>query len=342
MIFIPRFLKHEVISKILESGLLPVFYHENAETVKQIVRACAEGGAKAVEFTNRGDLAYQVFSEVSKWCSSDQPDAIFGAGTVVDAPTAALFINSGANFIVGPFFNPEVAEICNLRKVPYIPGCSTPSEISRAEGMGAEIVKVFPQRVLGADFLKLMRGPCPRSKLMPSGGIKTTREDFFALIKAGADALNIGTELIRKDLVKAGDFEGIRKNVEQCILWIKEARGDPLFVGVEHVGLYPNGGIKGEDIANWYAETFGFTKTEGRTSYFISGAGAGRIEVKKEPEEGTRCHVAVLVSDFERACGYLQEKGIELEEPTIKKDVKSVFLKKTDPAGNRVHIIYKI
>lgn len=214
-----------MVAKVLDIGLLPVFYNEDSEIAEKIVQACADGGGKVVEFTNRGDRAYQVFSELARSC--DQiPEVILGVGTVVDPATAGLYINSGANFVVGPVFNPEIARICNRRKVAYIPGCSTPSEISMAEEMGADIIKVFPAIAVRPVFIKSMRGPCPWSKLMPSGGVDITREDIFAWVKAGASALNIGSRLISKDLVKPGDFETITKRVEQCILWIKEARGE--------------------------------------------------------------------------------------------------------------------
>lgn len=220
----PRFRKHEVVAKLLEIGLLPTFYNGNVEVAKKVVRACALGGAKVVEFTNRGDFAHQVFSELVKWCSRELPEVILGAGTIFEPETASLYIANGANFIVGPVFNPEVAKICNRLKVAYIPGCSTPSEISNAEEMGADIVKVFPAKVLGPYFIRAVLGPCPRSKLMPSGGLGVTREEVSRWIKAGAAALNIGTKLIPKELAEAEDFEKIKEKVKKCILWIKEAR----------------------------------------------------------------------------------------------------------------------
>ena len=223
-------MKHEVVAKILNIGLLPVFYNGDIKVAKKIVEACAKGGAELVEFTNRGALAYQIFSELVKWRDRELPELVLGVGTVVDPATAALYINIGANFVVGPVFNPEVAKICNRRKVAYIPGCGSLSEISRAEEMGADIIKVFPARVLGPYFIKAVLGPRPRSKLMPSGGVKATREDVFSWIKAGAAALNMGGGLILKDLVKSEDFEGIRKRVEECLLLIKEARGNPVFL----------------------------------------------------------------------------------------------------------------
>ena len=333
-----KFLKHEVVGKILELGLVPVFYNGDLEIAKKIVQACVDGGAEVAEFTNRGDFAYEVFSELAKWCNREFSDVILGVGSVIDPATAAIYINSGANFVVGPVFNPEIAKVCNRRKIPYSPGCSSPSEISQAEEMGCDIVKIFPGSRLKPGFVKSVLGPCPWVKLMPTGGVDSTRESIFEWIKAGAAALGIGSRLISKDLVNAGDFEGIAKKVEQCLLWIKEARGTPLFLGVEHVGIYPEE-VTGKEVSDWYANTFGFAKKEGRSSFFVSGRGPGRIEIIKKPE-AIKCHIAIRVSNFEEACRYLQEKGVELEEPKIKKGVKAVSLKNTDPAGNMVHLLY--
>jgi 2-dehydro-3-deoxyphosphogluconate aldolase/(4S)-4-hydroxy-2-oxoglutarate aldolase len=221
----PRFLKHEVLGKILHIGLLPVFYNDDVKIAKRIVQACADGGAMVVEYTNRGDFAYQIFNELSSWSQKELPDVILGAGTIIEPTTAGLYINSGANFIVGPVFNPDVAKICNRRKVAYIPGCMTPTEISNAEEMGVDIVKVFPGKTVGPSFIKAVLGPCPWSNLMPSGGVELTQENITYWIKSGASALNIGSNLIKKDLVKVNDYNGIKKLVEQCIIWINEARG---------------------------------------------------------------------------------------------------------------------
>ena len=220
----PRFLKHEVVRKILNIGLLPVFYNDDAKVAKRVIQACADGGAMVIEFTNRGDFAYEVFSELSKWSQKELPDVILGAGTIIEPATAGIYINSGANFIVGPVFNSDVAKICNRRKVPYIPGCMTPSEISNAEETGVDIVKVFPGKTVVPSFIKAVLGPCPWFKLMPSGGIEITQENISGWIKSGASALNIGSNLIKKDLVTVNDYNGIKKLVEQCIIWISETR----------------------------------------------------------------------------------------------------------------------
>jgi len=337
-----RFLKHEVVSKILEIGVVPVFYERDLETAKKIVEACANGGAKIVEFTNRGDFAYQVFTELAKWCAEALPDVALGVGTILDPGTAALYINSGANFVVGPVLNPEIAKVCNRRKIAYSPGCGSASEISLAEELGVDIVKIFPgAEVGGPSFVKNLLGPCPWAKIMPTGGVDSTWESVSAWIKAGTAALGMGSRLITKELVGAKDFEGIQRKVEDCVWWVKKARGIPLFLGVEHLGLYPTKTASAAEMADWYADLFGFKKTEGASSFFLVGEGTGRIEIWKETMPFL-CHVAIKVSNFEEACKYLTERGIQLEEAKIRKGVKAVFLKQPDKAGNRVHLFYTV
>jgi 2-dehydro-3-deoxyphosphogluconate aldolase/(4S)-4-hydroxy-2-oxoglutarate aldolase len=219
-----KFLRHKVVGEALRVGLVPVFYSGDVEVAMGVAQACVEGGTRLIEFTNRGDGAIHVFDELSKRLDKELPEAILGAGTVVDAPTAALFINSGANFIVGPSFSPDVARLCNRRKVLYVPGCQTPTEISEAEEMGAEIVKLFPASALGPDFVRDLRGPSPQTLLMPSGGITLNEGDVSKWVKAGAVALNMGSALIRKDLMAEHRYGEIREGVESCIGWIKDAK----------------------------------------------------------------------------------------------------------------------
>ncbi len=334
-----RFSRMQVLNRIIELGLVPVFYHQDLETAIKIVDACAAGGAKVVEFTNRGDLAYEVFAGLVRHFAAT-PDLILGVGSVVDAGTAALYIASGANFVVGPVLNPEVARVCNRRKVPYSPGCGSASEISAAEELGVEIVKVFPgAEVGGPGFVKAMLGPCPWTRIMPTGGVEATQESVNAWFKAGVAAVGVGSNLIRSDLVARGDFASISANVARMLGWIREARGEALFTGIEHPGLHPYGAATGQEIAAWYGEMFGFKVSEGRSSFFVGGKGPGRLEVMKEPVSD-RCHIAVRVADFEAAVAALQARGVELEEPIVRPESKAVYLKQTDPAGNRVHLLW--
>ena len=220
-----RFKRLDVLSTMMASGLVPVFYHGEAETAKKVAKAVADGGARILEFTNRGDFAHQVFAELSRWCERELPDLILGAGSIVDPGTAALYICSGAHFIVGPVFNADVAKTCNRRKIAYMPGCGSASEISQAEEYGVEICKIFPGREVGGPaFVKALLAPMPWTNIMPTGGVETTRESIGAWIAAGTACVGIGSNLITKAWVDAGDFDAIARKTSEVLGWIREAR----------------------------------------------------------------------------------------------------------------------
>jgi 2-dehydro-3-deoxyphosphogluconate aldolase/(4S)-4-hydroxy-2-oxoglutarate aldolase len=220
-----RFKRLEVLNTMIESGLVPVFYHHDLEVVMKVARAVADGGARLLEFTNRGDFAYQIFSELAQWSQKEIPELILGVGSVIDPGTATLYINNGANFIVGPILNAEVAKACNRRKIPYSPGCGSASEISQAEEYGVEICKIFPgAEVGGPAFVKSILAPMPWTLIMPTGGVETTKESIERWFKSGVACVGIGSNLISKELVATGDFEVISRNTSQVLSWIKEAR----------------------------------------------------------------------------------------------------------------------
>ena len=221
-----QFARLDVLNTIIADGLVPVFYDAKPVTAIHIAEACAAGGCRCAEFTNRGDFAYEVFAALVKHCKANLPQTIVGVGSVGDPATAALYLANGANFVVGPVLNPEVARVCNRRKVAYSPGCGSATEIAQAEELGAEIVKVFPgAEVGGPGFVKAVLGPCPWTRIMPTGGVDATRESVSAWIKAGAAALGIGGNLITKELVAAGDWPALADKVRQVLAWIREARG---------------------------------------------------------------------------------------------------------------------
>ena len=335
-----QFTRLEVLNTMIGDGLVPVFYNKDADTAIKIAEACAAGGSRCVEFTNRGDFAYEVFAQLVKHCRESVPGVILGVGSVLDPATAALYINNGANFIVGPVLNPEVAKVCNRRKVAYSPGCGSASEISEAEELGVEVVKIFPGGEMGGpSFVKNLLGPCPWTRIMPTGGVDATEESVSAWIEAGAAALGMGSKLITRDLVAAGEFAGISATVAQLLGWVKKARGVPLFLGIEHPGLYPEKAGGGQEVAEWYRDTFGFDMKVGNSSIFVSGKGPGRIEVMKEPTH-PKTHVAVRVSNYEEAKAALEGQGLSFEEESEKGGVKAGYLASPDPAGHRVHLLY--
>ncbi|MBI4926550.1 MAG: bifunctional 4-hydroxy-2-oxoglutarate aldolase/2-dehydro-3-deoxy-phosphogluconate aldolase [Anaerolineae bacterium] len=220
-----RFMRLDVTNLLLDTGVLPLFYHGDGQIAVEIVNACARGGVRVIEFTNRGEMAYPVFTELVRHFAKADPSVILGIGSIVDAPTAALFMTSGANFIVGPSFNPEISRLCNRRKVLYLPGCSTENEISAAEELGAEICKIFPGESAGGPaFISAVMAPCPWHRLLPTGGVDASEASIREWIKAGAAAVGLGSKLISAQAIKDGDFDAIAEKTARCVGWVKAAR----------------------------------------------------------------------------------------------------------------------
>jgi 2-dehydro-3-deoxyphosphogluconate aldolase/(4S)-4-hydroxy-2-oxoglutarate aldolase len=216
-----------VLNAMVDTGVIPVFYHQDASTAIAIIEACVAGGLRVVEFTNRGDLAHAVFAKTVEHFVKSDSDVIIGAGSVVDAPTAALYIANGANFVVGPLLNPDVARLCNRRKVAYSPGCGSVSEIGQAEELGVEIVKLFPgTEVGGPAFVKSVQGPCPWTRIMPTGGVDATRQSMEAWFKAGVSCVGMGSKLVTKEIVDTGDFAALSANAKQLLGWVREIRAE--------------------------------------------------------------------------------------------------------------------
>ena len=215
-----------VYAAIARIGAAPVFYDPDADRAVSISRACAAGGMGVLEFTNRGMGAPRVFESLHRILSAEMPGVILGAGSILDPGTAALFINSGANFIVGPAGNPAVARICNRRKVAYIPGCGTVSEVSAAEEWGCEIVKLFPADSSGGPgFIRDLLGPMPWSSIMPTGGIGIDRESLDPWFAAGAVAVGLGSALVSREIVDRRDWDELRRRCSETVSLIEEIRG---------------------------------------------------------------------------------------------------------------------
>ncbi len=215
-----------VLTAMIDQEVIPVFYHPDVEVCTKVIQACANGGAKCIEFTNRGEFAAHVFFEAARHFAKADPSVIMGVGSVVDAPTAGVFIANGAKFVVGPLTNPDVAKLCNRRKIPYSPGCGSATEIGYAEELGCEIVKVFPGgSVGGPEFVKAMLGPCPWTRIMPTGGVDATEESLTKWFKAGVACVGIGSNLITKELLAAKDYSGVENKVRETIALIRKIRG---------------------------------------------------------------------------------------------------------------------
>ena len=205
------------MARIGATRIVPVFYHSDAATARRVLKACYDGGIRAFEFTNRGDFAHEIFADLVKYAATECPEMALGVGSVVDAPTAALYMQLGACFVVGPLFNPEVARVCNRRLVPYTPGCGTISEVGAAQEVGCELCKVFPGDVLGPKFVKGLLAPMPWSKLMVTGGVEPTEENLAAWFKAGVYCVGMGSKLFPADRIAAGDWQYITDKCRMAI-----------------------------------------------------------------------------------------------------------------------------
>lgn len=207
-----------VLTALQSQGIAPVFYHPDAEVCLNVIRACARGGAPVVEFTNRGDFACDLFGEIARELQRTDPDIILGIGSVVDAGTAALFLNRGARFVVSPCLVEDVARVCNRRMTAYFPGCGSVTEIGRAHELGCEIVKLFPgASVGGPDFVKAVLGPMPWTKIMPTGGVDPDEASIAKWFGSGIVAAGMGSKLITDAAVKAGDWAGIEDQVRTAV-----------------------------------------------------------------------------------------------------------------------------
>ena len=175
--------------------------------------------------SNRGDFAHEVFAELIKFATKECPELVLGVGSIVDAGTASLYLQLGANFVVGPLFNPEIAKVCNRRLVPYTPGCGSVSEIGFAQEVGCDLCKIFPAgNVGGPSFVKNIKAPMPWSMIMATGAVEPTEENLSAWFKAGVTCVGMGSKLFPKEMIAAGNWEAISTLCRDALATIKKYR----------------------------------------------------------------------------------------------------------------------
>lgn len=218
-----RFERIDVINRIREKACIPVFYHSDKEVCREVLTACYEGGLRLFELTNRGDYAQDVFGDLYHFTIKNYPDMMLGIGSVIDAPTAALFMQMGADFVVSPLLNPETAKVCNRRKVLWIPGCGSVSEISQAEELGAEIIKIFPGAAVGGPgFVKAVKGPMPWTSLMPTSGVEPNEESIEKWFASGVVAVGLGSQLFTKDMIAGKRWNELIMSICQLTEWVNK------------------------------------------------------------------------------------------------------------------------
>ena len=221
-----KYSRIEVATVMKETGLVPLFFHEDAEVAKKVLKACYDGGARLMEFTSRGDFAFEVFAALNKYALAELPGMVLGIGSVTDAAAASLYMQLGASFIVTPVLREDIALVCNRRKVLWSPGCGSLTEIARAEELGCEIVKLFPGDIYSPDFIKAIKGPCPWTSIMPTGGVTTAEDNLKGWFSAGAVCVGIGSQLISNDILTNKDYAGLEARVRETLATIKKVRAD--------------------------------------------------------------------------------------------------------------------
>jgi len=204
--------------------MVPLFYHPDVELGKKVLTACYKGGARLLEFTNRGDYAHEVFRELNKFCESELPEMIMGVGSVTDAGAASLYMQLGVNFVVTPVLREDIAVVCNRKKVMWSPGCGSLTEIARAEELGCEIVKLFPGGIYGPGFVKGVKAPQPWTSIMPTGGVAPTEENLKGWFDAGVTCVGMGSKMISKDILANGTFDVLEKRVSDALALIQRLR----------------------------------------------------------------------------------------------------------------------
>ncbi len=215
----------KVSTTMYDTGIVPVFYNADIEICKKVAKACYDGGVRVFEFTNRGDFAHEVFNQLNKYAIKELPELILGIGSVIDASTAALYMQLGANFIVSPVLKEEMAVVCNRRKVLWSPGCGSLTEISKAEELGAEVVKIFPgTQVGGPGFVKAIKGPNPWTSIMPTGGVAPTEKNLTEWFQAGVHCVGMGSQLITKDIIATDDYSALTNKAKEALKIVQKFR----------------------------------------------------------------------------------------------------------------------
>lgn len=217
------FSKQEIIEGMKDKGVVPLFTHDNATEAQEVVEAAYRGGVRAFEFTNRRPNSFEIFSHLVRE-RKKFPDLMLGIGTVMDADTTKKFIDAGADFIISPIMKPEMAEVCRLHNIAWIPGCATLTEIVTAKDHGAAVIKVFPGSVLGPGFVSSILPVVPDLRLMITGGVEPTKENLTAWFRAGAMCVGMGSQLFTKDILQNRSWDQLSQRVSHALALVQEIR----------------------------------------------------------------------------------------------------------------------
>jgi len=216
--------KTEILQLIQEQGVMPLFFYKDVQVSIEVLRALYAAGIRAMEYTNRGEAALKNFKEMRKVCDTELKGMYLGVGTIKNATAARAFIDAGTDYLVSPGLVEDAAQLAESINMLWIPGCMTPTEIIKAEVLGAKMIKLFPGNILGPSFLNAIKELFPNLLFLPTGGVEVEKENLTGWFKSGVAAVGMGSKLITKTLLENRDYEGIRSATLKTLQLIKEAR----------------------------------------------------------------------------------------------------------------------
>jgi len=214
----------QLIQEIKEIGLLPLFYHDNADTCLAVANTLYEAGVKCIEFTNRGEYALENFKQLVKLRDEKMKGLLIAIGTIKTGSDAQKFIDAGADFLISPIFDSGVCDTAYLNKTLWIPGCTTPTEIHVAQQAGCKLIKLFPGNVLGPGYVEAIMPLFNGIDFTITGGVEATEENIGAWFKAGVKVVGMGSKLITKDILKNKDYVTLKTKTIEVISIIKKLK----------------------------------------------------------------------------------------------------------------------
>lgn len=213
-----------IISRIVAQGVLPLYFHPDAQVSKDVLKALYAAGIRAVEYTNRGEAALDNFEAMKELRDNELPELLLGIGTIKKKKEAKAFIKAGADYIISPGLIEEVAEITAKEEVLWIPGCMTPTEIITAESLGARMIKLFPGNLLGPGFVSAIKELFPNLLFMPTGGVEVNKENLEAWFRSGVVAVGMGSKLITKEILEKKDYETLTAKTKEALILVQDAK----------------------------------------------------------------------------------------------------------------------
>jgi 2-dehydro-3-deoxyphosphogluconate aldolase/(4S)-4-hydroxy-2-oxoglutarate aldolase len=216
--------KAEILKLIPEQGILPLYFNKDEQVSIDILHALYAAGIRTVEYTNRGEAALKNFASLKKVCDNELGGMYLGVGTIKDAASAQAFVDAGADYIISPGLVEDVIPVADKNNLLWLPGCMTPTEIIKAEKLGAKVIKLFPGNLLGPSFLAGIKELFPNLLFMPTGGVELTKENISGWFKAGVCAVGMGSKLVSKDVMEGKKYAELTEATKQAIEIVNASR----------------------------------------------------------------------------------------------------------------------